>query len=148
MSCDVQPPTSLDLPAPHTTCSLDSHRSSQSASPPNLQSPQPSHVLIGAPWHASTGLLDVVFLQDGKAYAVGGGGTIFQSTNAGQSWVKDKVIHMPSILVWGWPLRVFTFSATLLVCMHCRPPTICPLICIRSSSLAIRGTSWDPMECC
>lgn len=38
-----------------------------------------------------SGLLDVIFLSNGKAYAVGGGGTIFQSSNGGQSWVKDKV---------------------------------------------------------
>jgi len=36
------------------------------------------------------GLLDMVFLPNGKAWAVGGGGTIFSSTNAGQSWTKDK----------------------------------------------------------
>jgi len=45
------------------------------------------------------GLLDVVFLPNGKAWAVGGGGTIFSSTNAGQSWVKDKAADdLPSNL--------------------------------------------------
>ncbi|KAL1525924.1 hypothetical protein AB1Y20_020750 [Prymnesium parvum] len=45
------------------------------------------------------GLLDCVFLPDGKAWAVGGGGTIFQSTNGGQTWVKDKVADdLPSNL--------------------------------------------------
>jgi len=45
------------------------------------------------------GLLDVVFLPSGKAYAVGGGGTIFASTNNGASWVKDKVAdNLPSNL--------------------------------------------------
>jgi len=38
------------------------------------------------------GLLDVAFLPDGKnAWAVGGGGTIFHSTDSGKSWEKDKV---------------------------------------------------------
>jgi len=38
------------------------------------------------------GLLDVTFLPDGKnAWAVGGGGTIFQSTDGGATWKKDKV---------------------------------------------------------
>jgi len=37
------------------------------------------------------GLLDVAFLPDGKkAWAVGGGGTIFKSSDAGASWSKDK----------------------------------------------------------
>jgi len=37
------------------------------------------------------GLLDVAFLPDGKkAWAVGGGGTIFKSADAGASWTKDK----------------------------------------------------------
>jgi len=36
------------------------------------------------------GLLDVAFLPDGKAWAVGGGGTIFTSNDAGGSWTKDK----------------------------------------------------------
>jgi len=45
------------------------------------------------------GLLDVIFLPNGKAWAVGGGGTIFSSTNAGQSWTKDKVAdNLPSNL--------------------------------------------------
>merc|ERR1719231_353145 len=45
------------------------------------------------------GLLDVVFLPNGKAYAVGGGGTIFSSVNNGASWVKDKVAdNLPSNL--------------------------------------------------
>jgi len=38
------------------------------------------------------GLLDVAFLPDGKnAWAVGGGGTIFKSSDGGNSWTKDKV---------------------------------------------------------
>ena len=37
------------------------------------------------------GLLDIAFLPSGKAYAVGGGGTIFASTDNGKSWTKDKV---------------------------------------------------------
>jgi len=45
------------------------------------------------------GLLDVVFLPNGKAYAVGGGGTIFESSNNGKSWEKDKVAdNLPSNL--------------------------------------------------
>jgi len=37
------------------------------------------------------GILDVVFLADGKrAWAVGGGGTIFASTDGGATWQKDK----------------------------------------------------------
>jgi len=36
------------------------------------------------------GLLDVAFLPDGKAFACGGGGTIFKSKDAGKSWTKDK----------------------------------------------------------
>merc|ERR1719409_78369 len=37
------------------------------------------------------GLLDVAFLPDGKrAWAVGGGGTIFKSVDGGESWTKDK----------------------------------------------------------
>jgi len=45
------------------------------------------------------GLLDVVFLPNGNAWAVGGGGTIFSSTNAGQNWIKDKAAdELPSNL--------------------------------------------------
>lgn len=45
------------------------------------------------------GLLDVIFLPSGKAWAVGGGGTIFSSSNNGQSWTKDKVAdNLPSNL--------------------------------------------------
>jgi len=36
------------------------------------------------------GILDVVFLQDGTAWAVGGGGTIFSSKDNGATWQKDK----------------------------------------------------------
>jgi photosystem II stability/assembly factor-like uncharacterized protein len=37
------------------------------------------------------GLLDVAFLPDGKrAWAVGGSGTIFSSTDSGRTWQKDK----------------------------------------------------------
>ena len=36
------------------------------------------------------GLLDVAFLPDGKAWAVGGGGTIFTSNDAGGSWTKVR----------------------------------------------------------
>jgi photosystem II stability/assembly factor-like uncharacterized protein len=37
------------------------------------------------------GILDVLFLKDSnKAWAVGGGGTIFGSTDGGRSWQKDK----------------------------------------------------------
>jgi len=36
------------------------------------------------------GILDVAFLQDGTAWAVGGGGTIFASNNKGATWTKDK----------------------------------------------------------
>jgi photosystem II stability/assembly factor-like uncharacterized protein len=37
------------------------------------------------------GILDVQFLPDGKnAWAVGGGGTIFRSTDGGATWQKDK----------------------------------------------------------
>jgi len=46
------------------------------------------------------GILDVVFLPDGKnAWAVGGGGTIFASTDGGASWQKDKAADdLPSNL--------------------------------------------------
>jgi len=45
------------------------------------------------------GLLDVAFLNDQTAWAVGGGGTIFQSSDNGQSWTKDKVAdNLPSNL--------------------------------------------------
>jgi len=46
------------------------------------------------------GILDVVFLPDGKrAWAVGGGGTIFASTDGGKTWQKDKVADdLPSNL--------------------------------------------------
>jgi len=45
------------------------------------------------------GLLDVAFLQDKSAWAVGGGGTIFKSTNDGVSWEKDKAAdNLPSNL--------------------------------------------------
>lgn len=37
------------------------------------------------------GILDVAFLPNGKAWAVGGGGTIFKSSDNGATWVKDKV---------------------------------------------------------
>ena len=37
------------------------------------------------------GILDVAFLQNSnKAWAVGGGGTIFGSTDSGATWQKDK----------------------------------------------------------
>ena len=37
------------------------------------------------------GILDVIFLPDGKnAWAVGGGGTIFGSTDGGNNWKRDK----------------------------------------------------------
>jgi photosystem II stability/assembly factor-like uncharacterized protein len=37
------------------------------------------------------GILDVVFLPDGKnAWAAGGGGTIFRSQDGGATWQKDK----------------------------------------------------------
>jgi len=46
------------------------------------------------------GILDVVFLPNGKdAWAVGGGGTIFRSTDGGTTWNKDKVADdLPSNL--------------------------------------------------
>ena len=46
------------------------------------------------------GLLDVVFLPDGKnAWAVGGGGTIFNSVDGGATWQKDKAADdLPSNL--------------------------------------------------
>jgi len=46
------------------------------------------------------GILDVVFLPDGKAaWAVGGGGTIFGSTDGGATWQKDKAADdLPSNL--------------------------------------------------
>jgi len=46
------------------------------------------------------GILDVTFLPDGKrAWAVGGGGTIFASTDGGKTWNKDKVADdLPSNL--------------------------------------------------
>lgn len=37
------------------------------------------------------GLLDIAFTGTGKAFAVGGGGTIFESKDNGQTWTKDKV---------------------------------------------------------
>ena len=37
------------------------------------------------------GILDVIFLRDNnKAWAVGGGGTIFTSKDGGATWQKDK----------------------------------------------------------
>merc|ERR1712151_1229226 len=37
------------------------------------------------------GILDVAFLPNSdKAWAVGGGGTIFASSDAGKTWQKDK----------------------------------------------------------
>jgi len=46
------------------------------------------------------GLLDVVFLPDGKsAWAVGGGGTIFGSKDGGKTWTKNKAADdLPSNL--------------------------------------------------
>merc|ERR1719506_1493320 len=45
------------------------------------------------------GLLDVAFLPDGKAWAVGGGGTIFASNDGGATWAKDNVAdNLPSNL--------------------------------------------------
>merc|ERR1740138_1300759 len=46
------------------------------------------------------GILDVTFLPDGvNAWAVGGGGTIFNSTDGGASWQKDKAADdLPSNL--------------------------------------------------
>jgi photosystem II stability/assembly factor-like uncharacterized protein len=46
------------------------------------------------------GLLDIAFLPDSKtAWAVGGAGTIFVSTNGGESWTKDRVADdLPSNL--------------------------------------------------
>ena len=46
------------------------------------------------------GILDVVFLPDGKrAWAVGGGGTIFSSTDGGATWQKNKAADdLPSNL--------------------------------------------------
>jgi photosystem II stability/assembly factor-like uncharacterized protein len=46
------------------------------------------------------GILDVIFLADGKtAWAVGGGGTIFGSTDGGATWQKDKAADdLPSNL--------------------------------------------------
>jgi photosystem II stability/assembly factor-like uncharacterized protein len=46
------------------------------------------------------GILDIVFLPDGKnAWAVGGGGTIFRSVDGGANWKKDKVADdLPSNL--------------------------------------------------
>merc|ERR1719327_1056942 len=38
------------------------------------------------------GILDVAFVRDSdKAWAVGGGGTIFGSKDGGRTWQKDKV---------------------------------------------------------
>ena len=38
-------------------------------------------------------------MPNGKAFAVGGGGTIFQSTNNGNNWIKDKAADdLPSNL--------------------------------------------------
>ena len=46
------------------------------------------------------GILDVIFLPDGKrAWAVGGGGTIFASKDGGATWQKDKAADdLPSNL--------------------------------------------------
>ena len=46
------------------------------------------------------GILDVVFLPNGKTgWAVGGGGTIFGSTDGGNTWQKDKAADdLPSNL--------------------------------------------------
>jgi photosystem II stability/assembly factor-like uncharacterized protein len=45
------------------------------------------------------GLLDVAFLPNGKAWAVGGGGTIFASNDGGATWAKDNVAdNLPSNL--------------------------------------------------
>ena len=44
------------------------------------------------------------FLNDQTAWAVGGGGTIFQSSDNGQSWTKDKVAdNLPSNLYKARP---------------------------------------------
>merc|ERR1712146_875509 len=46
------------------------------------------------------GLLDVAFPQGGKtAWAVGGGGTIFESSDGGSTWTKNKAADdLPSNL--------------------------------------------------
>jgi len=45
------------------------------------------------------GLLDIAFLPSGKAFAVGGGGTIFASMDNGKTWTKDKAADdLPSNL--------------------------------------------------
>jgi len=45
------------------------------------------------------GLLDMAFLSTGKAYAVGGSGSIFASSDNGKTWTKDKAADdLPSNL--------------------------------------------------
>uniref|UniRef100_A0A7S3FG57 Photosynthesis system II assembly factor Ycf48/Hcf136-like domain-containing protein n=1 Tax=Haptolina ericina TaxID=156174 RepID=A0A7S3FG57_9EUKA len=58
------------------------------------------------------GLLDIAFTGTGKAFAVGGGGTIFESKDNGQTWTKDKAADdLPSNL---YKIKVFGDTGYIL----------------------------------